>query len=199
MGDSRGCRGGLRRGLRRCRAAPLPLVVLPPDGVSALRYARGPVRRNGGPRPHRHAPNRSRRPRFADGGVRWGKACAPTAGFRCAPVPCCAVSRGSGGERPLRQPAIPFKVVAVGSSGPLRRRPFASLALRAAKVGACSSGLWPPRRCGAPLAPARPRFWPRGGAPFFSLRRVLGLRRLRALKIYRAARCAIRCVYMASP
>ena len=44
MGDSRGCRGGLRRGLRRCRAAPpLPLVVLPPDGVSTLRYARGPV------------------------------------------------------------------------------------------------------------------------------------------------------------
>ena len=44
MGDPRGCRGGLRRGLRRCRAAPpLPLVVLPPDGVSTLRYARGPV------------------------------------------------------------------------------------------------------------------------------------------------------------
>ena len=44
MGDARGCRGGLRRGLRRCRAAPpLPLVVLPPDGVSTLRYARGPV------------------------------------------------------------------------------------------------------------------------------------------------------------
>ena len=38
------------------------------------------------------------------------KACAPAAGFRCAPLcPCCAVSRGSGGGRPLRQaPAIPF-------------------------------------------------------------------------------------------
>lgn len=30
--------------LSRCRAAPpLPLVVLPPDGVSTLWYARGPV------------------------------------------------------------------------------------------------------------------------------------------------------------
>ena len=113
MGDSRGCRGGLRRGLRRCRAAPpLPLVVLPPDGVSTLRYARGPVppkRRAAAligfaPFPLPPPPlRRWRRPLGA-------KACAPAAGFRCAPLcPCCAVSRGSGGGRPLRQaPAIPF-------------------------------------------------------------------------------------------
>ena len=56
---------------------------------------------------------------------------------------------------------------------------------------ACGTG--PPRRGGgAPLrsGPA-PRFWPRGGAILFSLRRVWGLRRLRAaLKVYRAARAA---------
>ena len=119
-----------------------------------------PSRRNGGPRPSSALPlNRARRPRLR----RWrrplgAKACAPAAGFRCAPLcPCCAVSRGSQGR------------------------------------GACFSGLWPPRRCGgAPLrsGPA-PRFWPRGGAILFSLRRVWGLRRLRAaLKVYRTARAA---------
>ena len=88
-----------------------------------------------------------------------------------------------------------FGAVAVGSYGatppPSPRSP---VLLRAAKVGgACFSGLWPPRRCGgAPLrsGPA-PRFWPRGGAILFSLRRVWGLRRLRAaLKVYRTARAA---------
>ena len=93
-------------------APPLPLVVLPPDGVSTLRYARGPVppkRRAAAiigfaPFPLPPPPlRRWRRPLGA-------KACAPAAGFRCAPLcPCCAVSRGSGGGRPLRQaPAIPF-------------------------------------------------------------------------------------------
>ena len=59
------------------------------------------------------------------------------------------------------------------------------------------------RSCGgAPLrsGPA-PRFWPRGGAILFSLRRVWGLRRLRAaLEVYRTARAAQSgAVYMASP
>ena len=136
------------------------------------------------------------------------KACAPAAGFRCAPLcPCCAVSRGSGGGRPLRQaPAIPF--FWSGGGWLLRGHsaavaPFAGLAAGSQGRGACSSGRWPPRRCGgAPLrsSPA-PRFWPRGGAILFSLRRVWGLRRLRAaLKVYRAARAAQSgAVYMASP
>ncbi len=93
-------------------APPLPLVVLPPDGVSTLRYARGPVppkRRAAaiiGFAPFPLPPPPLRRWRRALG----AKACAPAAGFRCAPLcPCCAVSRGSGGGRPLRQaPAIPF-------------------------------------------------------------------------------------------
>ena len=136
------------------------------------------------------------------------KACAPAAGFRCAPLcPCCAVSRGSGGGRPLRQaPAIPF--FWSGGGWLLRGHsaavaPFAGLAAGSQGRGACSSGLWPPRRCGgAPLrsGPA-PRFWPRGGAILFSLRRVWGLRRLRAaLKVYRTAHAAQSgAVYMASP
>ena len=181
-------------------APPLPLVVLPPDGVSTLRYARGPVppkRRAAAligfaPFPLPPPPlRRWRRPLGA-------KACAPAAGFRCAPLcPCCAVSRGSGGGRPLRQaPAIPF--FWSGGGWLLRGHsaavaPFAGLAAGSQGRGACSSGLWPPRRCGgAPLrsSPA-PRFWPRGGAILFSLRRVWGLRRLRAaLKVYRAARAA---------
>ena len=126
-------------------APPLPLVVLPPDGVSTLRYARGPVppkRRAAaiiGFAPFPLPPPPLRRWRRPRGAI----ACAPAAGFRCAPLcPCCAVSRGSGGGAPLR-------------SGPA------------------------------------PRFWPRGGAILFSLRRVWGLRRLRAaLKVYRTARAA---------
>ncbi len=201
MGDSRGCRGGRRRGLRRCRAAPpLPLVVLPPEGVSTFRYARGPVppkRRAAaiiGFAPFPLPPPPLRRWRRQRG----AKACAPAAGFRCAPLcPCCAVSRGSGGGRPLREaPAIPF--FWSGGGWLLRGHsaavaPFAGLAAGNQGRGACFSGLWPPRRCGgAPLrsGPA-PRFWPRGGAILFSLRRVWGLRRLRAaLEVYRAARAA---------
>ena len=58
MGDARGCRGGLRRGLRRCRAAPpLPLVVLPPDGVSTLSVcARPRPAETAGRGPHRLCP-----------------------------------------------------------------------------------------------------------------------------------------------
>ena len=78
--------------------------------------------------------------------------------------------------------------------GPLRRRrPVRRSCCGQPRWGACFSGLWPPRRCGgAPLrsGPA-PRFWPRGGAILFSLRRVWGLRRLRAaLKVYRTAHAA---------
>ena len=199
MGDARGCRGGLRRGLRRCRAAPpLPLVVLPPDGVSTLRYARGPSRRNGGPRPSSALPlNRARRPRFADGGVRWGQ--KPARPLRGSAAPPCArwppSSVASGGGVVSRQPPLSSSRSGGASAQPPSPPPSppASLCAGSQGRGACSSGLWPPRRCGgAPLrsSPA-PRFWPWGGAILFSLRRVWGLRRLRAaLKVYRAARAA---------
>ena len=159
-----------------------------------------PSRRNGGPRPSSALPLfRCRRPRLR----RWrrqrgAKACAPAAGFRCAPLcPCCAVSRGSGGGRPLQQaPAIPF----FWSGGGWLFRghsaavaPFAGLAAGSQGGGLASAAFG--RRAAAaarPSAPAPPpRFWPRGGAILVSLRRVWGLRRLRAaLKVYRAARAA---------
>ena len=123
----------------RCRSLCCRLMASALFGMRAA-----PSRRNGGPRPSSALPLfRCRRPRLRSWRRQLGaKACAPAAGFRCAPLcPCCAVSRGSGGA-PLR-------------SGPA------------------------------------PRFWPRGGAILFSLRRVWGLRRLRAaLKVYRTARAA---------
>ena len=139
----------------RCRSLCCRLMASELFGMRAA-----PSRRNGGPRPSSALPlNRARRPRFADGGVRWGQKPA----------------------RPLRGSAAP----------PCARWPPSSVA--SGHRGACFSGLWPPRRCGgAPLrsSPA-PRFWPRGGAILFSLRRVWGLRRLRAApKVYRAARAA---------
>lgn len=178
----------------RCRSLCCRLMASALFGMRAA-----PSRRNGGPRPSSALPlNRARRPRFADGGVRWGqKPARPLRGSAAPPCALAAPSRAAaaaGGPSGRLPPSHFFEAVAVGSSGatppPSPRSP---VLLRAAKVrGACFSGLWPPRRCGgAPLrsCPA-PRFWPRGGAILFSLRRVWGLRRLRAaLKVYRQVRC----------
>ena len=152
----------------RCRSLCCRLMASALFGMRAA-----PSRRNGGPRPSSALPlNRARRPRFADGGARWGQ--KPARPLRGSAAPPCAL-------------AAPSRAAAAAGG------PFAGLAAGSQGRGACSSGLWPPRRCGgAPLrsGPA-PRFWPRGGAILFSLRRVWGLRRLRAaLKVYRAARAA---------
>ena len=157
-----------------------------------------PSRRNGGPRPSSALPlNRARRPRFADGGVRWGQ--KPARPLRGSAAPPCArwppSSVAGGGGVVSRQPPLSSSRSGGASAQPPSPPPSPPASLCAGNQGrgACSSGLWPPRRCGgAPLrsSPA-PRFWPRGGAILFSLRRVWGLRRLRAaLKVYRAARAA---------
>ena len=179
----------------RCRSLCCRLMASALFGMRAA-----PSRRNGGPRPSSALPLfRCRRPRFADGVVSGGQ--KPARPLRGSAAPPCArwppSSVASGGGRPLRQaPAIPF--FWSGGGWLLRGHsaavaPFAGLAAGSQGGGACFSGLWPPRRCGgAPLrsCPA-PRFWPRGGAILFSLRRVWGLRRLRAaLKVYRTARAA---------
>ena len=192
-------------------APPLPLVVLPPDGVSTLSVcARPRPAETAGRGPHRLCPfSAAAAPACADGVVSGGqKPARPLRGSAAPPCALAAPSRAAaaaGGPSGRLPPSHFFGVVAVGSSGatppPSPRSP---VLLRATKVGgACPSGLWPPRRCGgAPLrsSPA-PRFWPRGGAILFSLRRVWGLRRLRAaLEVYRAARAAESgAVYMASP
>ena len=159
-----------------------------------------PSRRNGGPRPSSALPlNRARRPRFADGGVRWGQ--KPARPLRGSAAPPCALAAPSRAAAAAGGPSgrLPPSHFFWSGGGWLLRghsaavAPFAGLAAGSQGRGACFSGLWPPRRCGgAPLrsGPA-PRFWPRGGAILFSLRRVWGLRRLRAaLKVYRAARAA---------
>ena len=172
----------------RCRSLCCRLMASALFGMRAA-----PSRRNGGPRPSSALPlNRARRPRFADGGVRWGqKPARPLRGSAAPPCALAAPSRAAaaaGGPSGRLPPSHFFGVVAVGSSGatppPSPRSP---VLLRAAKVGGLA-----PAAFGAPLrsGPA-PRFWPRGGAILFSLRRVWGLRRLRAaLKVYRAARAA---------
>ncbi len=104
--------------------------------------------------------NRSRRPRLRSWRRPLGaKACAPAAGFRCAPLcPCCAVSRGSGGGRAVRQaPAIPFFSSGGGWLLPAHSAavaPFAGLAAGSQGRGACSS-----RPTGRPLRapPLQPR------------------------------------------
>ena len=111
----------------------------------------------------------------------------------CARWPPSSVA--SGGGVVSRQPPLSSSRSGGASAQPPSPPPSPPASLCAGNQGrgACSSGLWPPRRCGgAPLrsSPA-PRFWPRGGAILVSLRRVWGLRRLRAaLKVYRAARAA---------
>ena len=148
----------------RCRSLCCRLMASALFGMRAA-----PSRRNGGPRPSSALPlNRARRPRFADGGVRWGqKPARPLRGSAAPPCALAAPSRAAaaaGGPSGRLPPSHFFGVVAVGSSGatppPSPRSP---VLLRAAKVGgACSSGLWPPRRCaGAAFgrraaAPARP-------------------------------------------
>ena len=186
MGDARGCRGGFRRGLRRCRLAPRCRSLCCRLMASALFGMRAaPSRRNGGPRPS------SALPLFRCRRARCGVPLRP-------PVPL--LRRLARQRRRAAPPAgsrhpIFFGVVAVGSSGatppPSPRSP---VLLRAAKVGGLASAAFGRRAAAAarPSAPAPPpRFWPRGGAILFSLRRVWGLRRLRAaLKVYRAARAA---------
>ena len=146
-------------------------------------------------------------PACADGVVSGGQ--KPARPLRGSAAPPCArwppSSVASGGGVVSRQPPLSSSRSGGASAQPPSPPPSPPASLCAGNQGrgACSSGLWPPRRCGgAPLrsSPA-PRFWPRGGAILFSLRRVWGLRRLRAaLEVYRTARAAQSgAVYMASP
>ena len=154
-------------------APPLPLVVLPPDGVSTLRYARGPVP------PKRRA-----------------AAIIGFAPFPLPPPPLAQMASSAGGKSlrarcgvPLRPPVPLLRRLArqrrraappAGSRHPIflerwrlalpgplrRRRPVRRSCCGQPRWGACFSGLWPPRRCGgAPLrsGPAPPVLAPGRG------------------------------------
>ena len=144
----------------RCRSLCCRLMASALFGMRAA-----PSRRNGGPRPSSALPLfRCRRPRLRSWRRQRGaKACAPAAGFRCAPLcPLAAVVRGQ--RRRAAPPAgsrhpIFFGAVAVGSSGatppPSPRSP---VLLRAAKVGGLASAAFGRRAAAAarPSAPAPP-------------------------------------------
>ena len=185
--------------LRRGAAGDAPLS----SAQIGMRAA--PSRRNGGPRPSSALPlNRSRRPRLTQmAASAGGKSLRARCGVPLRP-PCALaapVRRGDGGGRAVRQaPAIPFFCSGGGWLLPAHSAAVAPPPGLAAgsqgRGGLLQRPDGPPRRCGG-----APRFWPRGGAILFSLRRVWGLRRLRAaLKVYRTARAAQSgAVYMASP
>ena len=134
----------------RCRSLCCRLMASALFGMRAA-----PSRRNGGPRPSSALPlNRARRPRFADGGGRWGqKPARPLRGSAAPPCALAAPSRGaaaaggpsgrlppshffwSGGGWLLRghsAAVAPFAGLAAGSQGRggLLQRPLAAAPLR---------------------------------------------------------------------
>lgn len=134
----------------RCRSLCCRLMASALFGMRAA-----PSRRNGGPRPSSALPlNRARRPRFADGGGRWGqKPARPLRGSAAPPCALAAPSRAaaaaggpsgrlppshffwSGGGWLLRghsAAVAPFAGLAAGSQGRggLLQRPLAAAPLR---------------------------------------------------------------------
>ena len=176
----------------RCRSLCCRLMASALFGMRAA-----PSRRNGGPRPSSALPlNRARRPRFADGGVRWGQSLRARCGVPLRPPVPAGRRRpwpAAGASSVVSRPCPVRAAVGRLRSRRPRRRPRPRRSARATKVGGLLQrplAAAPLRRRAPPLQP-RPRFWPRGGAILVSLRRVWGLRRLRAaLKVYRAARAA---------
>ena len=152
----------------RCRSLCCRLMASALFGMRAA-----PSRRNGGPRPSSALPlNRARRPRFADGGVRWGQ--KPARPLRGSAAPPCALAAPSRAAAAAGGPSgrLPPSHFFWSGGGWLLRghsaavAPFAGLAAGSQGRGACFSGLWPPRRCGgAPLrsGPAPPVLAPGRG------------------------------------
>ena len=141
----------------RCRSLCCRLMASALFGMRAA-----PSRRNGGPRPSSALPlNRARRPRFADGGGRWGqKPARPLRGSAAPPCALAAPSRAAaaaGGPSGRLPPSHFFGVVAVGSSGatppPSPRSP---VLLRAAKVGGLAPAAFGRRAAAAGLGIAPP-------------------------------------------
>ena len=123
--------------------------------------------------------NRPRRPRWRSW-RRWlgAKACAPAAGFRCAP-PCALACRAARSSRRQARPPAGSRHSIVLSRWRLappaalcRRRPARPVVLRAAAVGGACFRRPKGRTLRAPPLPPRPPFFAGGGAHWFALRRV---------------------------
>lgn len=159
MGDSRGCRGGRRRGLRpRCRSLCCRLMASALFGMRAA-----PSRRNGGPRPSSALPLfRCRRPRLRQmassaGGKSLRARCGvplrpPVPAGRRRPWPAAGASSVVSRPCPVR--------AAVGRlrSRRPRRRPRPRRSARATKVGGLAPAAFGRRAAAAarPSAPAPP-------------------------------------------
>lgn len=151
----------------RCRSLCCRLMASALFGMRAA-----PSRRNGGPRPSSALPlNRSRRPRFADGGVRWGqKPARPRPGVAAPPLwprPAGSPGQASAGAPYDRLPPSHFLVsVAVGCSGrtppPPPRRPVSPVAIKVEWGGLRQRSRAPSGRAGA-LQPRPPVLAPGRG------------------------------------
>lgn len=158
-------------------APPLPLVVLPPDGVSTLRYARGPVppkRRAAaliGFAPFPLPPPPLAQMAASAGGKSLRARCGVPLRPPCALAAPSRAAAAAGGPSGRLPPSHFFGVVAVGSSGatppPSPRSP---VLLRAAKVGGLAPAAFGRRAAAAarPSAPAPPPgFGPGAGLFWF--------------------------------
>ena len=143
----------------RCRSLCCRLMASALFGMRAA-----PSRRNGGPRPSSALPlNRARRPRFADGGVRWGqKPARPLRGSAappCARWPRTTAASGHRGASSVVSRPCPVRA-AVGRlrSRRPRRRPRPRRSARATKVGGLAPAAFGRRAAAAarPSAPAPP-------------------------------------------
>ena len=121
-----------------------------------------PSRRNGGPRPSSALPlNRARRPRFADGGVRWGQ--KPARPLRGSAAPPCArwppSSVASGGGVVSRQPPLSSSRSGGASAQPPSPPPSPPASLCAGNQG--RGGLLQRPLAAAPLRRRAPPLQPR--------------------------------------
>lgn len=144
----------------RCRSLCCRLMASALFGMRAA-----PSRRNGGPRPSSALPlNRARRPRFADGGGRWGQ--KPARPLRGSAAPPCALAAPSRGAAAAGGPSgrLPPSHFFWSGGGWLLRghsaavAPFAGLAAASQGRGGLASAAFGRRAAAAarPSAPAPP-------------------------------------------
>lgn len=141
----------------RCRSLCCRLMASALFGMRAA-----PSRRNGGPRPTSALPlNRARRPRFADGGGRWGQ--KPARPLRGSAAPPCArwppSSVASGGGVVSRQPPLSSSRSGGASAQPPSPPPSPPASLCAGKQG--RGGLLQRPLAAAPLRRRAPPLRPR--------------------------------------